>query len=838
MNNIENNFWSFFNEVRGRKDIKELREIVISLIFLKHANDEYFANPFSEISVPQDSQWDYLANNLGKNYFVDLINRAFVSLENENEKLNNTFSAFDLMSKLRSTDDLDLIRDLFFTISKFSLLDRDLSFSNFIGILLSKFSDYEGRNVTSFTTPESVSKLMVQLLDPKGGSILDSTCGTGGFFQKIEDLYSHKEFQFYGQELYSGFLSIVKLRFAFNNKNSFEFGEAKSTLTANQFPNLKSDFVVMHPPFKVFNWQKDVSLSDPRFKYGFPNKNNANLAWVQHAIHHLKSNGKGILLLGQNSLFTNQKDQITIRKHIIENNLLEAIITLPSGIINYTGITTCIWILNKAKETDNILFLDSDSLVEKLPKGSYFTEKSIEKINQIYNGFLEIENVSKIVSIEEIREKNYSLYPQEYFDVLLEGELSNPNPLSKYVEEAKFNSAKESINTKALSIKDLSNNIDNFEIDISKLEERENLKSHVIFKGRALLLATIGGKLKPSFINTLNKEIAIQRNVAIFTVDENEILIDFLIQELNKEYVSRQFDSFLKGAAIKHINKKDMQSLTIDVPDSKSQQSEIVKREKKIRFEKLVLESGFQKQLEIFKKEQEADLSSKRHILNQDISSLNSIVEYIKGEFDLRKNGIHLETILDDRDGTSMKVLLDSLSETVKVISDQVNLLSNDTDPLAKEVFDVKLFLEKLVNRESSKSFKIVTIFDEDEFNTKIKADKRQLRNVFKSVLNNAVRHGFINNSKDYVFKITLRDNGNYIDLLMENNGKPLPKGLTKESYSTKSMKAGKTGNTGLGGYHVSVFAKSHDLKWDLINSENEEFTVGVIMKLKKYEKV
>jgi hypothetical protein len=83
-----------------------------------------------------------------------------------------------------------------------------------------------------------------------------------------------------------------------------------------------------------------------------------------------------------------------------------------------------------------------------------------------------------------------------------------------------------------------------------------------------------------------------------------------------------------------------------------------------------------------------------------------------------------------------------------------------------------------------------------------------------------------------------LKDNGEFIDLIMENNGAPLPKGVTKQSYTTKSMKAGKTGNTGLGGYHVGVFTKSHDLKWDLINSKEDEFKVGIKLKLEKYESI
>ncbi|MGK0411980.1 MAG: type I restriction enzyme M protein [Polaribacter sp.] len=836
MNKLEDNFWSFFNDVRGHKDIGELREIVISLIFLKHANDKNVSNQFSEISIPTNADWSYLVNNLESGDFLNLLNKAFLSLEDENEKIKDTFSTFNFINKFNKDFDLQLVKNLFIKISEFGLLEGDVSFSNFIGILLSKFSDYEGRNLTSFITPESVSKLMVQLLDSKDGSILDSSCGTGGFFQKIEDKYPQQKFQFYGQEISSSVLTIVKLRFAFSHKNSFQFGQPKSTLIDNQFPDLKSDGVIMHPPLNVINWLNNETNIDPRFHYGLPPKNNANLAWIQHAIHHLKPNGKAVILLTENSLFSANKSEVSIRKKIIEDNFLEAIISLPGGILNNSGVRTCIWVLNKAKITEDILLLESDSFVENNLKNIVFSDSALKEIIQIYNEFLEVQNISRIVNKIELRRNDYNIHPSKYIEVLLDGELTNPVYLSDLLIPTKVKIGSLTSLLKSLSIKDLSNDVDNFEINTSELEKRVGLRNHVLFKGRALLLATLGGKLKPSFIDTLNEEIAIQKNVAIYNVDEEIVLIDFLIQELNKEYVNRQFLSFLKGFGVKHIRKGDIQNFIIDVPPSISQQNDIVKREKKIRFEKFVLEFGFQKQLDVFKKEQEADLSSKRHMLNQDVSSLNSIVEYIKGEFITYEKGIQLETILDDRDGTTMKTLLDSLSETVKVISNQVNLLSNDEDILNKKVFDIKLFLKKLVKRETSKIFTIVEFYDHDEFNTKILADKKQLRNVFKSVLDNAIRHGFINNSKDYVFKITLKDNGNYIELLMENNGKALPKGVTKQSYSTKSMKAGKTGNTGLGGYHVGVFAKSHGLDWDLINSEDEEFKVGILLKLKKHE--
>lgn len=835
MNTLESNFWSFFNDVRGRKDIGELREIVISLIFLKYANDKKKSDALSKILIPKNSEWIYLIDRIEAPNFLKLLNDGFISLENQNPQLKNTFSDFDIINKFKHDSDLLLIKNLFLKISKFKLPD-DLSFSSFINLLLSKFADYVGINVTSFTTPESVSDLMVQLLNPKEGTILDSTCGTGGFFQKIEDFYPQQNFHFFGQEINRSVLAITKLRFAFNNNNLFQFGESKCTLSKDLFPELKSDFIIMHPPSKVMNWQNHNSYLDPRFKYGLTSKNNPDLAWIQHAIYHLNSNGKAVVFLSQSSLYTSTKSEILIRKNIIKNNLLEAIITLPGGFLNHSGLSTCIWVLNKAKDTEDILLLKSDSFFKSDNKRIAFSDSALKKIIEIYNEFLEVENISRIVNKIELERNDYDLHPSKYIEVLLDGELTNPVYLSDLLIPTKVKTGYLTYPIKSLSIKDLSDDINNFKIDSSKLKKRIDLKNHFLFKGRALLLATLGGRLKPSFIDTLNEEIAIQKNVAIYNVDEEIVLIDFLIQELKKEYVTRQFLSFLKGLGIKYILRTDIQKLVIDVPPFISQQNEILKREKKIRFEKLVLESGFQKQLENFKKEQEADLSSKRHMLNQDVSSLNSIVEYIKGEFNSHKNGIELKTVLDDRDDTTMETLLDSLSETVKVISNQVNLLSNDEDILNKKVFDVKLFLKKLVKRETSKVFTIVEFYDEDEFNTKTLADQKQLRNVFKSVLDNAIRHGFINNSKDYVFKITLRDNGSYIELLMENNGKALPKGLTKQSYSTKSMKAGKTGNTGLGGYHVGVFAKSHGLDWDLINSEGEEFKVGILLKLKKYE--
>lgn len=827
---LGNIVWDILKDVRGNIGISETKELFISLIFLKYVNEQFH----SKFNIPKQAEWEFLYSKIHTPHFCNYLLKAFKALEIENNELTGTFSSFHF--KFIEENSSEFISILFQKITNIHLFESDVNFSNFIGDLLVKFAEFEGKSSTDLSTPVSVSNLMVEILNPNKGSVLDSTCGLGGFFQKIQDYFPNSEFQFFGQEYNRSTLALAKLRFAFNEKHTIEFGDAVSTLSKDQFPDLKVDYVLMHPPFNARISLNEIIANDSRFKFDFSSKLNANYAWIQHAFHHLNARGKAVLLLAQNTLYTKQKEEYLVRKNFIENNFLEAIVALPAGVINNTGVKTCLWILNKSKKTKDILLLESDSFVKKDVKNTSFPQKGIKEITQIYNDFLEIEDVSRRVSLEELRESDYNLQPSRYFNIFIDDAISNPTKLSSLLSVAKIKRGFISFPIKSLSIKDLTNDVDNFEIKITELEERENIKNFVLFKGRALLLASLGGKLKPSFVDTLNEEIAIQKNVTIFNINEDRILIDFLIQELSKDYVGKQFNRFLRGVAIKHINKKDILSLIIDAPKLISQQSEIVKREKQIRFEKLALKSGYHELLESLKKEQEADLSSKRHMLNQDVSSLNSIVEYIKGEFISHKDGIKLDTVLDPRDGTTMQLLLNSLTETVRVISTQVNLLSNSVDKLNKEVFNVKTFIKELVRRESGKNFNIVESYDENEFNTKIYTDKKQFRNVFKSVLNNAVRHGFIDSKSNYIFKITLKDNDEFIDLIMENNGKPLPKGITKESYSTKSMIAGKTGNTGLGGFHVGVFSKTHDLDWDLINNEGEEFTVGVLIKLKKYE--
>jgi type I restriction enzyme M protein len=812
-------------------DVKT-KAIVFYTLMLKASSDI-----FHKRNLPEDAKWDVFLSKVSQFKTGDKINK----LEGVEELYNNMFSYYyeeGLLNFDKNRVDFGISLGLENVIFTFQLVvqtigefqfDSPETYAEVFEEFVSQYAFIETKIIGQSTTPATVNKLLIALSGDYN-SLTDMTSGYGGLLHAAR--LTHKKALLYGTEINDSIAETSKLRFVFEpnvtcvNSNSIE--------SPFSFP--KVDVVAMAPPFSVNN--NGFNLNPNNYPFGLPPKNNFNYGWLELALGNLNDNGKAIVLLGQNSLFTSSRKEYEIRKNLIEENLVEAIVTLPGNMFINSGIRSCIWVLNKRKASQDILMIDTESLATIGSKITSFSDATLKEITQIYNESSEIDEVSWKTTINGVRANDYSLFPSDYIDILKNDELSNPILLSELITSYKLKVHNPIGTLKALSIKDLSVSIDNFNIDINELREKEELKHHVLFTGKALLLATIGDRLKPSFIDTLDQVVAIQKNVAIYSIHEKRVFVDYLIQELNKEYVNKQVLRLFKGSAIKHINKKDILSLIIDLPDLTSQQKEIVKREKQIRFEKLILESGFEKQLELFKREQEADLSSKRHMLNQEVSSLNSIVEYFSGEFNSHENGIKLDTILDERDGTTMQILLNSLAETVKVISNQVNLLSNKVAPTNKEVFDVKLFLKKIVKRESNKAFRMTEFYDEEITNTITRIDKEQFRNVFKCVLNNAKRHGFVEAAKSHIFKITMKDNGDYISLLLENNGLPLPKGVTKQSYSTKSIKAGKTGNTGIGGWHVAEFAKSNNLEWDLINSPEEEFKVGVKFKLKKYEEI
>ena len=245
---------------------------------------------------------------------------------------------------------------------------------------LGQFALAEGKKGGQFYTPKSIVSLIVQMLEPFKGRVYDPAMGSGGFFVQSEHFISaHKgrigDVSIYGQEYNHTTWQLAAMNMAIRGID-FNFGkEPANTYTNDQHPDLRADFVMANPPFNMKEWDVGVSSDDPRWQYGTPPSGNANFAWLQNMLYHLAPNGSMGLLLANGSMSSNTNNEGTIRKALIENDLVECMVALPGQLFTNTQIPACIWFLtkNKSERTNargrklrnrkgEILFIDARNL--------------------------------------------------------------------------------------------------------------------------------------------------------------------------------------------------------------------------------------------------------------------------------------------------------------------------------------------------------------------------------------------------------------------------------------------------------------------------------------------
>ena len=841
MNKLVNNIWSFTNEVRGHKTISELKEIVISLVFLKHATEKYLSNSFSNVSVPKKSQYTFLAKNLNNSDLLNYLWDAFDGIEIENVLLKNTITKFNFRNRFNNEDDFYLIQNLIIKISEFGLLEGDISFSNFIGELLSKFANSEGKKGGDITTPDSVSQLMIELLNPEKGVILDSACGTAGFFQKIEDNYTNKEFQFYGQEYNSTTLAFAKLRYVFNKKDTIQFGEAKSTLSDDQFPDLKGDYVIMHPSFNVRTSANEINENDPRFEFGMPPKSNANLAWIQHALYHLNSNGKAVVLLNNGSLTSGGKEA-EIRKNIIEAKLVESIITLPSGMLSNTSIPSTIWVLNNNKiRKESTLFMDLANFGDEEKRGfeKVFDDKRIKQITSIFKkhqnnqmGVVGHTGFFQVVGHNEIIENNYLLTPGRYlgFGSEIKEDLNKAIPLGSVIDYVKPKRLDENLEYKKISIKDLSSISTNYLINTDDLTQGELKSNYKVLPNNVLLIPRLGDKLKFSYYGQGSLDIAFSANsIFIFHVDTDKISLDYLVGELFKRYFGMQFSAFKFGAGIQLIRLKDLLNIKILIPSLK-EQKRVVEETRERQFQSAAKDLGFEKEIAKLKQDQMKDLGSKKHNIMQHLNNVKASADVLTDMMNLNNGVLKSHEIIDPRRGITVEKrflrLQESLSKVIYYVDNITNELKYDNPEIINPTKFIKECKERGIQNEL---FLVEIIVENSTFEAReplISISKNDFEEIYNNILENAINHGFLDRNKTYIFRISIAYIDDYLEVNFENNGKPFPKGIA-EKYDVKGEKAGVTAGTGIGLWKVAEIAKHFDCKLEVFDEPLSEFPVG-----------
>ena len=462
---IEDNLWDSANKLRGNVEPSEYKHVVLSLIFLKFASDKFeerrqelvdegkekyidmveFYAMKNVFYLPEESRWSYIKKHAKQDDIAIKIDTALFTVEKNNKGLkgalpDNYFSRLDLdVSKLAALIDtinnIDTIKD-----KQQDIVGRVYEY------FLSKFALAEGKGKGEFYTPKSIVNLIAEMIEPYKGKIYDPCCGSGGMFvQSMKFVENHqgnkKNISIYGQEGTSTTLKLAKMNLAIRGIAAKLGDVGADTFAKDQNPDLKADYIMANPPFNLKNWRAaDELTDDPRWAgYEVPPTGNANYGWILHIVSKLSENGVAGFILANGALSGDNTEK-AIRKKLIENHLIEAIIILPRNMFYTTDISVTLWILSKNKKArtveygdlsrhlrnreNEILFMDLRQWGEPFEKKYVqFSKQHIQDITKTYHTWQqnisdqEFENIPEYcysAHIDEVRSKDYSLVPSKY----------------------------------------------------------------------------------------------------------------------------------------------------------------------------------------------------------------------------------------------------------------------------------------------------------------------------------------------------------------------------------------------------------------------------------------
>lgn len=446
---FEKQIWDAACVLWGHIPAAEYRKVIVGLIFLRYiscAFDKKYQELVAEgdgfeddkdaytmdniFFVPEDARWNKIAEAAHTPEIGTVIDDAMRAIEEENKSLK------DVLPKNYASPDLDKrvlgdVVDIFTNNIDMSKTgqDEDL-FGRTYEYCIAMFAEKEGQKGGEFYTPSSVVKTLVEILKPfENCRVYDPCCGSGGMFvQSAKFIQAHSgnrnNISVYGQEANADTWKMAKMNMAIRGIEA-DFGPHQADTFSNDLhKTLKADFILANPPFNYHPWGQERLTEDVRWKYGVPPANNANYAWIQHMIHHLAPNGKIGLVLANGALSTQSSGEGEIRKRIIEDDLIEGIVAMPTQLFYSVTIPVTLWFISKnKKQKGKTLFIDARKMgfmVDR--KHRDLSDEDIAKLADTFTAFQngeleEVKGFCAVATTEEIAKQDYILTPGRYVGI-------------------------------------------------------------------------------------------------------------------------------------------------------------------------------------------------------------------------------------------------------------------------------------------------------------------------------------------------------------------------------------------------------------------------------------
>ncbi len=451
--------WDSANSSRSQLNAGDYMTYVLPMLFLKYLSDkskstheaykQRFAGDEKRIEekmkldrfyLPPKSSFDHIYAILEQDNLGEEINKALHRIEDHNkEKLEGVFSVdFNSEANLGKLSERNkMLRNLVQDFAKIDLTTvKDDIIGNAYMYLIEKFGAAAGKKAGEFFTVRNVAHLVAKLAEPKAGArICDPCCGSGGLLllagEEVEKQGS-KNYALYGQESTGATYQLARMNMFLHGKDSarLEWGDTlNNPLLVENDHLMKFDTIVANPPFSLKKWGAEHAEADQyqRFWRGVPPKDKGDFAFITHMVETAKPKTGRIAVIVPHGVLFRGGAEGKIREQLLKENLIDAVIGLPAGLFQTTGIPVAILVLDRSREpggenesTKDVFFIEASKEFKAAKAQSILTDENLEKIYATYKARESVEKFAKKVTLQEIEENDFNLNITRYVDTFEE----------------------------------------------------------------------------------------------------------------------------------------------------------------------------------------------------------------------------------------------------------------------------------------------------------------------------------------------------------------------------------------------------------------------------------
>jgi type I restriction enzyme M protein len=810
MAEVENTFARLFNYFQHTGFRREEYFVALYLLYIYQRRIDL------RIQYAEDKQHLFAQLTEPKNYSLPLD-------DDEAHKLNDIFKPF--LERLDFSG-YQIVSDLLQSINRDFL---DEYFPEIFDVILYKLAKAQGRYAGEYLMPMELSRFMCALADVHGSAkVYNPFAGLASFA-----VFLNESQDYLGQEINKNTWAIGTLRLLAHErkgKTKFVLGDSINQWNPSRiYRSSKPDDIFKYPPEQD---SFDLIISNPPFGVRLPFQPTGRISatrsiegfLIESGLEALNHDGKIVLCLSLGFLFRSGSEQ-ALRRYLVDNDLLETVISLPSGLFMNTAVPTAVIVINKNKrEQGKVRFVNALRFIEQTSSKERRLN-DIELLNAISRSY-ESDDI-RWVSNNEIAHFEYTLnvprYFQKEFHGITLGELGTIIRSRRVMEGTKG---------KFVRVRNLKDDKVDFQLSVAKVEDVP-LPRHAQQIEESCILMSIRWKtLKPTYFKYDGIPIFITPDLLAYKVDESQLDPAFLINELHAEYVLDQLTAFRIGEHTPVIRRDDLLSVKITLPSLQEQRAKVIgileisTEINQLQAQRNTLAHGIGKK-------QFNEFASLKHTLGTPRQNILSYAEALIGFFD-QNPSLELEKVNTDfknQMGIDVRTALQAIKHDINFISE---LLEKGENGLQLSDYTLDLLslqeLEKVVNRLKSASYNFtVQIHSLKVYNKTqqgITANATLLKILLDNILMNAHKHGFDNKEpgNEVVIDLSLIDDNLVLEI--KNNGKKFPKRWDKEKFIAKYSTVNPGNGSGLGGYDINRIIEYFNGTWDLILNEDPIYPV------------